>query len=200
MTFTLGAVSMKISLLFLLIALCGSSLAQSGPEQGGTEVQVWTAGGHSVPGGTSKTGIFDAGLRYGWVLSNIHGPAFLKGRFEYAMDAVPLYLIFQPANVAYGVGLNPLNLKWDFIAHRRVSPYMELSGGTLFTTHEVPTRTSAVNFTPSAAFGVHLLRERWAWTIEGRYLHISNAGLDRANPGLNTFEVRLGLGKFRKSK
>ena len=189
---------MRVLIVLFVIAVSVSGFAQSGPEYGATEIQVWTAGGHSVPGGTGRTGILDAGLRYGWVLSDAHGPAFLKGRFEYAVDAVPLYLIFQPANVAYGVGLNPLNLKWNFVARGRVSPYMELSGGTLFTTHDVPTRTSTVNFTPSAAFGVHLLRERFAWTIEARYLHISNAGLDRSNPGLNTFEVHLGVGKFRK--
>jgi hypothetical protein len=111
-----------------------------------------------------------------------------------------LYLIFQPTNTAYGVGLNPLNLKWNFVSRGHVSPYIELSGGALFTTHDVPTRTSTVNFTPSAAFGAQLLGERWAWTIEGRYLHISNAGLDRLNPGINTFEVRLGIGKFRKAR
>jgi hypothetical protein len=190
---------MKISIL-IFIMTCGNALAQVGPEQGGTEIQVWTAGGHSVAGGRGSIGIWDAGLRYGWVLTDAHGPSFLKGRFEYALDAVPLYLIFQPTNTAYGVGLNPLNLKWNFVSRGHVSPYIELSGGTLFTTHDVPSHTSAVNFTPSAAFGAQLLGERWAWTIEGRYLHISNAGLDRLNPGINTFEVRLGIGKFRKSR
>ncbi len=92
---------MKISTLIFLITLGGNALAQAGPEQGGTEIQVWTAGGHSVAGGRGSTGIWDAGLRYGWVLTDAHGPGFLKGRFEYALDAVPLYLIFQPTNTAY---------------------------------------------------------------------------------------------------
>lgn len=191
---------MRFSIIIFLITLCGSALAQSAPEQGATEIQVWTAGGHSVPGGRVRTGIWEAGLRYGWVLTDIHGAGLLKGRFEYAVDAVPLCLIFQPANTAYGVGLNPLNLKWNFAPHGRLSPYTELSGGTLFTTHSVPPRTSSVNFTPSAAFGMHFLGEGRAWTLEARYLHISNAGLDRFNPGINTFEVRVGVGKFRKSQ
>jgi hypothetical protein len=55
-----------------------------------------------------------------------------------------------------------------------------------------------VNFTPAAAFGLHFLRARYAWTVEGRYLHISDAGLSRLNPGVNTFEVHLGIGKFRR--
>lgn len=184
--------------LFLLCALVAT--AQTGPEQGGSEIQVWTAGGHSVPGGRSNTGIWDVGLRYGSVLLDSHGPSILRGRFEYAIDAVPAYLIFQPMNTAYGVGLNPLNLKWNFERHRRFVPYAELSGGLLFTTHEVPPGTSSVNFTPSAAFGTHVLTERFAWTFEARYLHISDAGLSRLNPGINTFEVHIGVGKFRKPK
>ncbi len=180
--------------------LCGTVLAQAGPERGATELQVWTAGGHSVAGGRGSTGIWDVGLRYGWVLTDAHGPGFLKGRFEYALDAVPLYLIFQPANTAYGAGLNPANLKWNFAKRGRFAPYIELGGGVLFTTHDVPSRTSTVNFTPSAAFGTHFLGERMAWTLEGRYLHISNAGLSRFNSGINTFEVRLGVGKFRRGK
>jgi len=196
---------MKVPILVSLLSslamlLCGTVLAQAGPERGATELQVWTAGGHSVAGGRGSTGIWDVGLRYGWVLTDAHGPGFLKGRFEYALDAVPLYLIFQPANTAYGAGLNPANLKWNFAKRGRFAPYIELGGGVLFTTHDVPSRTSTVNFTPSAAFGTHFLGERRAWTWEGRYLHISNAGLSRSNSGINTFEVRLGVGKFRRGK
>ena len=196
---------MKVPILVFLLSsfamlLGGTVLAQIGPERGATELQVWTAGGHSVSGGRGSTGIWDVGLRYGWVLIDLHGPGFLSGRFEYALDAVPLYLIFQPANTAYGVGLNPANLKWNFATRGRFAPYTELGGGVLFTTHEVPSRTSTVNFTPSAAFGTHFLGERLAWTVEARYLHISNAGLSRFNSGINTFEVRLGVGKFRRGK
>lgn len=191
--------SSRIALLAAISLLRAASvLAQIGPEQGGSEVQVWTAGGHSVSGGRGNTGIFDVGLRYGWVLLDSHGPSFLRGRFEYAIDAVPMYLIFQPTNTAYGVGLNPLNLKWNFERLGKFVPYTELSGGLLFTTHDVPANTSSINFTPSAAVGFHYLGDRFAWTLEGRYLHISDAGLSRLNPGLNTFELRIGLGRFRR--
>src|SRR5262252_9107939 len=54
-------------------------LAQARPEDGGHEFQVWTGGGHSVPGGTSDTSVWNAGLRYGWILTTPHGPGFLKG-------------------------------------------------------------------------------------------------------------------------
>lgn len=189
---------MKIGTLVFLLSITSAFGHAQSIEQGATEIQLWTSGGHSVPGGSSDTGIWNAGLRYGWVLTPPVGPGFLKGRFEYAIDAVPAYLIVEPRHTVYGIGVNPLNLKWNFATRGHVRPYIELSGGTLFTTRKVPAGSSDVNFTPSAAFGTHLLGEKYAWTIEARYLHISNAGLGDLNPGLNTFEVRLGIGKFRK--
>ena len=184
----------------MVLASALFAAGQAGPEPGGNEIQVWIAGGHSVSGGRGNTGIWDLGLRYGWVLLNSHGPTLLRGRFEYAIDAVPLFVIFQPANTAYGVGANPLNLKWNFERHGHIVPYAELSGGLLLTTHRVPSATSSVNFTPSAALGMHVLREQFAWTVEARYFHISNAGLSYLNPGINTFEVKLGLGSFKRPR
>ena len=52
-----------------------------------------------------------------------------------------------------------------------------------------------INFTSSAAFGLHFLGEH-AWSVDVRYMHISNAGLTSPNPGVNTVQVRLGFGKF----
>jgi hypothetical protein len=181
----------------LLLLVCASlSWAQSRVEDGGHEIQIWTGGGHSVPGGTSGTGVWNAGLRYGWILTRPHGPGFLEGRFEYAVDAVPAFVVFQPANTAYGLGFNPLNLKWNFATRGRVVPYLELSGGTLFTTKDVPTGTDRVNFTSSAALGAHFLGESRNWSVELRYMHISNAGLSDPNPGINTVLVGVGIGKF----
>jgi len=184
--------------LIMLALLCLSSVAwaQERPEDGGHEIQVWTGGGHSVAGGTSDTSVWNVGLRYGWILTRPHGPGFLNGRFEYVVDAVPVFMVFQRYNTAYGAGFDPLGLKWDFASRGRIEPYFELTGGTLFTNHQVPTGTSSVNFTPSAALGMHLLGDRHALSLEVRYLHISNAGLSSPNPGINTVQVRVGVGTF----
>jgi lipid A 3-O-deacylase len=179
-----------------LLFLSSVAWAQTRPEDGGREFQVWTGGGYSVPGGTSDTGVWNVGVRYGWILTRPHGPGFLNGRFEYVLDAVPVFLVFQRYNTAYGGGFSPLGLKWDFAARGRIEPYLELNGGTLFTNHQVPTGTSAVNFTDAAALGMHILGDKHAFSVEVRYMHISNAGLSSPNPGINTVQVRLGIGKF----
>lgn len=188
------------ALLFASLSWAQESWAQEGPENGGHEIQVWAAGGHSVPGGTQDTSVANVGLRYGWILTDPLLPGFLCGRFEYAVDAVPLFLVFQPANTAYGAGFDPLVLKWNFERRGRFSPYLELSGGTLFSNVNVPTYTNTVNFTPSAAFGTHVLGAKYNWSLELRYLHISNAGLASPNPGLNTVEVRVGVGRFWRGR
>lgn len=183
--------------IFLVLLSVGPlAAAQARPEDGGHEWQVWTGGGHSVSGGTSDTGVWNLGLRYGWILTRPHGPGFLKGRFEYAVDAVPAFVVVQPGNTTYGVGLNPLNAKWNFATRGSVMPYLEISGGTLFTTEQVPPGTSRVNFTSGGALGTHILGSRYNWSLEVRYMHISNAGLTSPNPGINTVQVRLGIGKF----
>jgi lipid A 3-O-deacylase len=185
------------SLLFLVPAVM---YAQVGPEEGGHEIEVWAGGGHSVPGGRGNIGAFNAGLRYGWILTDEHLPGLLRGRFEYAVDAVPVFLIFQPQNTAYGVGFDALGLKWNFERRGRISPYLELTGGVVFTNHDVPAGTNTVNFMPQAAFGMHVLGEKHNLSLELRYMHISNAGLAVPNPGTNTVQVRLGFGKFFRAK
>lgn len=179
--------------------LCATLFAQARPEDGGHEVEVWTGGGHSVPGGTSQTSAWNLGARYGWILTGPQGPWFLKGRFEYAIDAIPIFIVYQKSNsTAYAAGFNPLNLKWNFAARGRIAPYLELSGGVLFSNRDIPAYTNTVNFTPSAALGTHFLRQKLNWSLEVRYLHISNAGLAVPNPGLNTVQLRLGIGRFFK--
>src|SRR5580658_7965807 len=184
----------KIHLIvFALLWLSSVGEAQNRPGDGGHEIEVWTGGGPSVPGGTSDTSVWNVGLRYGWILTQPHGPGFLKGRFEYVLDAVPVFMVFQKSDTAYGGGFSPLGLKWDFATRGTVAPYLELNGGTLFTNKDVPAGSNDVNFTSAAAFGVHVFR-KYAWSVEARYLHISNAGLATPNPGINTVQVRLGVG------
>ena len=190
----------------LLALIMGSLLepppvrAQAGPEAGGHELQVWTGGGHGINGTTSATGVWNLGARYGWVLTDPVGPGPLRGRFEYAVDVVPVFLVTQRADTAYGFGLNPIALKWNFASSRGIAPYAEIGGGTLFSNNQVPPGTSRVNFTTSGAIGLHFLRSKYNWSAEVRFMHISNAGLATPNPGINTIQVRIGFGRFTQPK
>ena len=184
-----------MKLMAAVLLLCVAACAQARPEEGSHELSLWTGGGPSISNRNRVDGVYNLNLRYGWVLTHPIGPGFLMGRFEYAVDATPVYLIFQRDTV-YGGGFTPAVLKWNFATRGHVVPYVDVSGGVLFTTHEIPAGTSRVNFTPGASFGVHVLGERNNISFSIRYGHISNAGLSRANPGINTVQFTVGLGRF----
>ena len=96
--------------------------------------------------------------------------------------------------------MHPFDLKWNFETRRKVAPYLSISGGTLFTRAQVPPGTSRVNFTSSGGLGIRILRGKHYWSTELLFMHISNAGLSAPNPGINTIQVRIGLGRFRLPK
>ena len=204
----------KLALLILITLLTlrtSAARAQStgeqevgdrGPERG-HEWEVWSGVG-SDPIGTPKVtvgnSILTMGLRYGWILTDAHGPGLLRGRFEYAMDAVPVIVVSQPGGKVYGIGVTPWNMKWNFVTRRRVSPYIELGGGVAVTAHPVPLRASNFNFTPTGALGVDVLRGKYHWSIEFRYLHVSDAQITSFNPGTDTFGLRIGIGTYTHAK
>jgi hypothetical protein len=181
-----------------MLVLAPAARAQASPENNNREWQVWMGGGHSIRSRTPDTSAWNVGARYGWMLTEPKGPGLVRGRLEYAVDVVPVFWVFQPTGTAYGFGLNPLALKWNFATHRNIVPYIEGGGGTLFTTYDVPQGTSRVNFTSGAAIGVHFLRSKYNWSAEVRFMHISNAGLTTPNSGVDTVQVRIGFGRFTR--
>ena len=186
-----------VALLAVLVC-AGNARAQGSPENSSRELQIWTGGGHGINGSTSDTGVWNLGLRYGLILTAPHGPGFMKGQLEYAFDIVPAWAIIQKTNTAYGGGVNPFAFKWILSQPKKVRPFFEIEGGTLFTNKEVPERTSQINFTTSGALGMHILGDKHNWSAEVRFMHISNAGMTTPNPGINTIQVRIGYGWFRK--
>jgi len=185
---------------FVLFLCTPTARPQAGPVEGEHEVQVWTGGGHGINGSQSGDGVWNLGLRYGLILTAPHGPGFLRGRLEYAVEAVPAFVIVQKQGTAFGVGVNPFAFKWALATRSSIVPYFEVGGGTLFTNTQVPARTSRVNFTTSAALGLHFLRSKHNFSAEVRFMHISNAGLATPNPGINTIQVRFGFGWFSQKE
>lgn len=187
----------KILLLTMCVGLCVSAAAAQNADAirtGAWELGVWTEGGFSVPGGTKDTQIMNAGFRAGKVLTPEIGPGLLRGKFEYAVDVVPVYVVFQKTTV-YGAGFNPVVFKWNFThGNRRMVPFFELAGGTLFSQSDVPAGTNTVNFTTQVALGAQVFqRSKRSINFSVRYMHISNAGLASPNPGINTVQMQLGL-------
>ena len=94
----------------------------------------------------------------------------------------------------YGGGFNPLVLQWNFTARERLVPFIQMGGGTLWTTRDFPAGTSAFNFTPQGGFGAYwFTRPQQAFSFGVRYHHISNGGRSKPNPGHNALYFYGGL-------
>jgi hypothetical protein len=196
---------MRFAAVCLLLLCAAGAVAQSKTEnlpaasikKGTWDLGVWTGGGHALTGSTSSTGVWNAGFRFGRVLTQEHGSGWMRGNLEWAGDVIPAYVIFQNKTV-YGAGFTPLLLKWNFTSGRKVAPFLEMGGGTLFTSSNVPPGTSTTNFTPQFGLGMHIFtREKRAVTFTGKYVHISNAGLSKPNPGINTIQFTVGYNWFK---
>ncbi len=189
-------------LLFFAVAffVAPNARAQAGPVAGEAEYQIFTSGGHGTNGSQMDDGVFNIGLRFGLVLTGPHGPGFLQGRLEYAVGVTPLFCITQKNGTACGGGVDAFAFKWMLSKPRKVVPYIEIGGGTLFTSMKTPPDISRINFTTGGAFGLHFLRSKHNVSTEIRYQHISNAGMVEPNPGINTVQLRLGFGWFSQKR
>ena len=198
------------------------SLPASSLAKGAWDFAVWGQGGHSVSGGISNTSVGDAGFRIGKVLTEQHFSGWARGNLEYAIDLIPLYILSGPfkavpiavgtcvrgvkcgpaffleQTTTYGGAFNPFIARWNFTSGKRLAPFVELGGGVLFTNHDIPFGSSNVNFTPQAAIGMNIFtREKRAVSLDFRYEHISNAGLAKPNPGINTLQGGIGYHWFK---
>ncbi len=184
-----GWMKLRLAALLLLLAapaVFAQNLTSESLTNGAVEIEPLIDGG-SGAGHSTNTQFLIAGVRIGKVLTGDHLHGWARGNFEYAGDALPLYLVMQPGGTVYGGSFKPIILEWNFTSHRKFTPYAQIAGGVLFTTSNVPPgNTSAVNFTPQGAFGFRIFtRSKHSWDIEIQGVHHSNASLGTFNPGLN---------------
>jgi len=178
------------------------SSADAGPVKGSREIEVWAGGGpgFQLHGSVFPVDEWDVGASYGWVLTNAHGTGFLRGRFAYALDVMPALFVIQPTRTVYGGGFDPFALQWIFKTRRNIAPFFEVSGGGVFATEPIPAADTSFNFELNAALGLHTIRGMFVWSVDVRWFHISNAGISSPDPGINTLQVRIGFGLFRRPK
>jgi lipid A 3-O-deacylase len=202
---------MKFALAILLLASAKIAVAQDFSSaslparslaKGSWDLGLLAGGGTGV-GYARKTQFAYAGGRFGRILTNEHGSGWRQGNFEWAVEILPLYTVFTPTGVVRGGSFKPAVWRWNFTSGKSIAPYVSAAGGILFTTGNLPPgNTSWVNFTPQAALGANLfLRPGKALSIEGAYVHHSNAGLSSFNPGYNaSLFFTIGYSWFRRGE
>jgi hypothetical protein len=187
-----------VVLLLLIAGLCGLAAQETTGglnRSGAWELGVWAAEGTGAEIGGPLGGaqMSMVGVRWGRVLLGPSGEGWRRGTLEYTFDAIPFLITTRP-QVVRGGSFAPLGLKWNFAANRRLHPFVEMSGGAVFTPRNVPPGpTDRFNFSATAGPGVMLfVRRHQAVTLGLRFWHLSNAGLGKENPSFNTLQLIVG--------
>jgi lipid A 3-O-deacylase len=188
---------------FPLLVIFGCSMWFSAPaissdsaevfQKGNWGLGFYGAGGKGVNGSTASTGVAWTGVHYKRIMTDVKGSGFWRGTFEYGAEFQPLFLIFQDETV-YGFHFSPLLMRWNFQKPgSHLVPFFELGGGMLFTQDNVPKRSSRFNFTPQSGVGLSFFNSGGnGVTFELKYMHISNAGIKKPNPGINSIQMLAG--------
>jgi Lipid A 3-O-deacylase (PagL) len=136
-------------------------------------------------------------LSWGRIMSRPVGPGVLRGRFQWAVEVVPLFAQYAPGDT-FGVGVTPLAWRWNFDPRGRLAPFAELAGGLLFTLDPVPAALAKANFTAHISYGVrYFFRPTQALVFGYEFHHISNGNRLEKNPGVNAHVLQAGVSLMR---
>jgi hypothetical protein len=131
-------------------------------------------------------------ISWGRELTRDWGPGLLRGRFLWAVEAMPVFAQFSP-NSIYGIGIAPVVWRWNFVPHPRWSAFGELAMGGMWSTEPIPEKTSRGNFTAHWGAGVRLRpRGPHSVVVAYRFQHLSNGNQLGSNPGVNSHVVLIG--------
>lgn len=165
----------------------------SGSEELPTNWQLLIGYGESHPGwGDTQERVEtrDLILRHERPQNRIRGQGWYRNRRSLQIE-LPLHLLKQPEEPPMaGIYFNAC---WTFLADRRYQPYLLAGGGPLYTNAEIPGTSSKLKGAYQAAGGVKIRLQETEMSIEYRYHHVSNGGIQKPNDPLNSGKLLFGF-------
>jgi opacity protein-like surface antigen len=124
----------------------------------------------------------------------VGGDAWYRGNFDFLVEGAFLYEV-EPRD-GWAAGLT-LMFRYNFLPGGNFVPFVEAGAGFVVLDFDLEDQADGVNFTPQAGLGFHyFVSERTAVTGEWRFHHISNAGTEEPNRGINDSLFLVGLTIF----
>ncbi len=135
--------------------------------------------------------------RVGWMLSSPdpEGGVF-AGNWEFILELSTSPIIEGPGNILFGPSIL---FRYNFVQPGwKVVPYLQAGSGFVYTdAHEDKSQRAIggpIEFTPQGSLGMKFLVDRnWSIDVEAMYHHISNAGLEDRNLGINSVGGLIGF-------
>jgi lipid A 3-O-deacylase len=129
------------------------------------------------------------------ILSDVKGEgSWYRGNWEFRGEAFG-GMQYRPHRAYVGGGA-PI-LRYNFATGTRWMPFLDLGAGITLTDIGQPDLSTTFEFNLQAGTGVHYFwRENSALTFQYRFFHLSNAGIDQPNTGVNAGLFLVGLSWF----
>ena len=155
-------------------------------------LEAGAANGLVILGSAQAHDLFLTSLSYGHMLGHTMGEGhFYRGNWEFRGELFG-GVEFSPSS-EWVAGLAP-HLRYNFATGTRFVPYIDAGAGVTATSIGPPDLSNTFEFNLQATVGTHLfLKDNLALTLEGRFLHLSCAGISNPNRGLNGVVGMLGL-------
>ncbi len=198
---------LRLAILAVLVLSAISALAQSSDDDAAAIRREHWVFGVLASGGSGlynrdNVQMVRAGVRVGRVMTGELGKGFLRGTFELDAEIMPVdYILWSGYRDVYGIGINPVVMKWNFTRGRKLIPYFLAQGGTLWSAHNVPPGdTSKFNFISGPGLGFnYFLKPGRSVNVDFRAFHLSSASLGDHNPGINSsLEVSIGYNWWKR--
>ena len=207
---SLAAKAMTLVVVLLVIAperAGGEEIGSSGAafRRGSMHAAFLVGYGHGFRAGSArdrrrsrelgKVRIVEAIPRFGIGLTDpLWEGAWYRGNLEWLFEGALLYNAEPRSGWAAGAGST---LRYNFLAHRRFVPFLDANFGILGLDFDLPGQSDGFNFNVGFGTGSHwFIRNRMSLTTEIRWQHISNAGTDRPNFGVNDILLLVGVSHF----
>ncbi len=138
-------------------------------------------------------------LRVGYMLTNVHYTGFLRGNYEFLFEVFGGPVYQGPGKYLAG---GAFQLRYNFVQpNAKLVPYTQLGIGALYSDAHTDSRQielgSPGEFTEQFSLGLnYLFASHWAFSLEGGFRHISDAGITQRNTGVNSLGGLAGLSYF----
>lgn len=146
-------------------------------------------------GGEQRHHLALSTISYGHMLGDLQAAGhWYRGNWEARVELIGGGQ-FEP-ETCWVIGLAP-HLRYNFATGTRWVPFVDAGGGVTLTNIRKPDLGGTLEFNLQAGAGVNwFIKDNLAISFEGRYLHISCAGLHNPNNGVNSLGILLGASWF----
>jgi len=167
-------------------------------DKGKLELQSSTGAYWSIdPGGRPTLNYYSSSYRLGVMLSTPEGNGCLRGNCELLIQVLYGSVFDGSGNALGGAGFL---FRYNFVQpDARWVPYVQVGADVVYNDiyrdHSQRLIGQAWEIEGEVQFGIrYMINDRWSAALEGGYKHISNAGMNDRNVGLNSLGASVGLG------